>query len=88
MYIYCKENGIDIKKEPTTIKYMYNGNEYVYVPDFSINGQLVEIKGDHFFNKNGELINPYDRNKDDISKAKWKCMLENNVKVFKKKRLC
>ena len=85
MYIYCKENGIDIKREPTTIKYMYNGNEYVYVPDFSINGQLVEIKGDHFFNKDGELINPYDRNKDDISKAKWKCMLENNVKVFKKK---
>lgn len=36
------------------------------------------MKGNHFFNDKGELINPFNLS-DDKPKSKQKCMQENNV---------
>lgn len=82
-YIYCKENNIDVVKNPCRFKYLYNGDIHYYIPDFSADGQLIEIKGDHFFDKDGNLINPFDRLQDAAYKAKQECMLTNNVKILK-----
>jgi hypothetical protein len=56
----------------------------LYEPDFLINGQLIEIKGDHFFNEKGELINPYNNK---LMIEKQNCMIKNNVKILKKNDL-
>lgn len=56
----------------------------MYFPDFRINGKdLVEIKGDDQFDKNGKMIDKLDRTKDSVAYAKYKCMIFNNVKIIK-----
>lgn len=82
-YIYCKEKGFNIIKNPCKFEYAENSIIHYYIPDFEVNGQLIEIKGDHFFDKNNNLINPFDRSQDNVYKAKHKCMLEHNVSILK-----
>ena len=61
--------------------------------DIIKNGKLVdgiiEIKGDHFFDKNGKFFDPYDKTEEGYKNAefKWKCMVENNVKIYTSKEL-
>lgn len=64
-------------------KYTYEGKTHYYLPDFLVNSQYVEIKGDHFFNEDGTMRNPYDLSKSIGSEAKHQCMLRNNVKIIK-----
>lgn len=58
------------------------GKSSVYEPDFIIDGQLYEIKGDHFFNSDGRLINPYKKGKP-VCLAKQRCMAEHNVTILR-----
>ncbi len=74
---------LDIKKCDLTYSYFDGEKNHTYFPDFIVENRVVEIKGDHFFDSNGVLINPYDRTKDYIAAAKQQCMKENNVKVVK-----
>lgn len=53
-----------------------------YFPDFKINGQLVEIKGDQFFDEKGNLRNPF--TKEPLTE-KMNCMKQNNVIIWKYK---
>ena len=56
--------------------------EHVYIPDFAIGEdkcQLVEIKGDHFFDKDDTGIAN--------AKLKWECMMKAGVKVLTSKEL-
>ena len=72
--------------------YDYNGKYHYYFPDFKVNGQLIELKGHHFFNKSVDyidynddsihMINPYNRKYDGIADAKFQCMKQNNVKII------
>jgi hypothetical protein len=65
--------------------YEYDGAEHKYYPDFRIDGQLIEIKGSHFFeNKdpNGKMVNPYDHSLDALYEAKHQCMIANNVHII------
>lgn len=55
----------------------------MYLPDFKVDGQLVEIKGDHFFKPDGTMRNPYDSGQDGLYEAKRQCILENNVKIIR-----
>lgn len=81
-YIYLKENNVDFIFHPKVdISYKINEKIHKYEPDFLINSQLIEIKGDHFFNEKGELINPYNK---ELMLEKQNCMIENNVKILKK----
>ena len=70
VYIYCVDNNIHIEREPVRFKYINEfGKDSYYFPDFIIEDRIIEIKGDQFLDKYGNL-------KD---KAKLKCMEEHNV---------
>ena len=54
-----------------------------YLPDFKLNNNLIEIKGDQFFKEQNQLISLCDRKYVDIALAKKECMLENNVQIWR-----
>ena len=85
VYKYCKENNIDCIYQPDiTFEYEYDGKKHFYHPDFLINNQLYEVKGDQFFDGD-KMICPYNRDKykDELSEAKHQCMLKNNVIILR-----
>lgn len=87
-YIWLKHNNIQFTYHPK-IAFAYeleNGSVGKYEPDFEIDGTFYEIKGDHFFNDKGELLNPYKKGKP-LCLNKQKCMMANNVVVLKSKEL-
>ena len=60
---------------------MYN-NEHRYFPDFILDDEFIEIKGDYFFKEDGTMCNPFDHSQDDLFEAKHQCMIKNNVKIL------
>ena len=83
IYQYCKENNISCEYQPNIIfEYEYEGKKHYYHPDFLINGKIYEVKGDQFFDENGKMINPYDK-ESDLFEAKHQCMLQNNVIILR-----
>jgi len=87
-YIYVK-NGI--KYEYHTIRLEWfdiNNKIHYYFPDFKIwiddKIQLIEIKGDYFFDDNKILINPYDSSEEAQINArlKYDCMIKNNIQIL------
>ena len=84
-YIYQRDHGIILEREPEDIPYLdENDKIHKYYPDFKIitENQLVEIKGDHFFDEQGNLKSVWD-NENTLLSYKQKCMEENNVIVLK-----
>ena len=53
LYLWCKANNIAIEREPVKLEYIVENKSYFYIPDFMINNQLVEIKGDQFLGTDG-----------------------------------
>jgi len=43
--IYSLDNGIDIKRNTESFSYYYKGQDRTYIPDFIVDGKIVEIKG-------------------------------------------
>ena len=87
-YLYCKELNLKVVYESISIPYKDNeGNIHYYYPDFIVDDQLIEIKGDHLLdeegNLNSSLYNDSDKQKE-IDKCKQKCMEENKVIILKK----
>ena len=83
-YIWHKIQGHNIKKCEQSFKYIYENKEYSYFPDFKIDNQLYEIKGDQFWKGDGTMCNPYDHNKDGLFEAKHQCGLLNGVVFISK----
>lgn len=56
-YLYHKMKNHDILRCPKRIEY-YDGenNKHYYYPDFEVDGQLWEIKGEHMLDPEGHLI--------------------------------
>lgn len=44
-WIYCKEHNIPIKRNTKRYPYIFEGKEHTYLPDYIVDGKLVEIKG-------------------------------------------
>lgn len=65
-YIWCKKHDIDIERNYQMFE-LSNGRKCC--PDFIVNGQLVEIKGDHL-------------KKNENYKYKQKFYTKNNIKVL------
>ena len=87
-YIWLKDNNVKFIYQPYEKRISYldqNGKSRLYRPDFYIidTDQLVEIKGDQFFNNDGTMKNPYDRQYDVSMELKHQCMLANNVKIIR-----
>ena len=85
-WLYNKEvlnSNITRNLEP--LIYYYNDEEFKYFPDFKIDDKIYEIKGDHFFNDNGVLIDPWDDSEygNGKAKAKYDCMLENHIIILR-----
>lgn len=84
-YLKTNDDGkcICCGKETTYRNFYYHNNsQYDYFPDFKVFNTLVEIKGPHFFDKNGSMINPFDRTQDAKYEAKHQCMIKNNVHII------
>jgi len=65
LYIYLKDNNVNFRyNDFNGIPYVYDNKTYYYFKDFEcyMNGIVysVEIKGEHFFNSEGKMHNPYD----------------------------
>lgn len=84
VWIYAVDHDMIIEREPVRLEYEYDGERHYYFPDFRLNGELIEIKGDQFFNENGTMRNPYDPSKDGMFEAKRQCGLKNGVRFIRK----
>ena len=90
-YIWLIDHKIDFEYQPN-INFIYfaNNKEHFYYPDFKIDNELIEIKGDHFFDKDGNFRCPFNILNEKIQneyKAKYQCMLDNNIKIFRKNEI-
>ena len=89
-YKHCKDLGLSVKYQPCSFKYTDSlKRTHTYFPDFSVDGQLYEVKGDHLW-KDNHIWFPY-RNTlseqqlkeiDARDLAKTECMKEHGVKVI------
>lgn len=71
-YAYLKDHNIDFEYHPNIVfSYEINGIKHNYFPDFIVNNELIEIKGNHLL----EGIMK-------IPDEKIKCMKDNNIKIL------
>ena len=61
LYVYCKDFGIPIVRNEEIYFTFTDSKQRVnrVYPDFIVNGQLVEVKGAHFFREDGTMFCPY-----------------------------
>ena len=83
IWIYANDHNQSIEFEPTALEYQHEGKTYKYFPDFKYKGKLIEVKGDHFFNEAGEMINPFSEEQTGRAEAKHQCGLKNGVIFYK-----
>lgn len=83
-YIWATENNRDIQRCTHSYEYHVGNRVRHYTPDFVVDGEDVEIKGKHFFDADGNLINPFTSNLSiqAIYKAKGVCMHQHGVQVI------
>lgn len=80
------------------IPYEYDGVTHYYHPDFLVNGRIYEVKGDNFFKTNestgqeemyltwqGDLSDEEYEWRCGLLKAKYQCMLANDVVILRSK---
>ena len=98
VWIYCIDHNIPIIRDPCMFEYKdFENNFHKYIPDFSINGKLVEIKGNHYFKEDGTMHRPYNKLHhgskeltyeeksyyDDLYERKHQCGIEHGVEFWK-----
>ena len=91
LYRFLKEHNIKFKYHDENISYTFFYDiTRTYIPDFIINGEIVEIKGPHFFQR-WKMICPWRYKNDTPDKIEWRnglfeakhqCMIKNNVKII------
>lgn len=83
LYIWYKDHCMSAIYHPKYyIEYEdENGKEHIYWPDFLVNGQFIETKGDQFFNDKDEPFNKYTRT---FWWNKYNALTKNNVKIMRK----
>jgi len=85
-YFYLKYNNIPFIYSPIDKEfyYYYDNKKHRYFPDFKVYDRYVEIKGEQFFDKDCNFICPYKKEDNYKYKAKWDCMMENNILILKR----
>ena len=88
-YIMNKDAGHKVVREPLMIPYKSRGITYYYIPDFSVNGSLYEMKGSQLIENGAWVPSPESlRDADDPEalkekmRDKQKCAEANNVQVI------
>ena len=82
-YIWLADHSLKFEYQPNiSFEYECNGKKHVCMPDFEVDGQLFELKGDQFLKEDGTWQNPYDHQQDARYEAKHQCLLKNNVTIL------
>lgn len=82
-YIYCKDQKLNISREPKSFSFIFNQKFHTYIPDFEVENQLIEIKGDQYLDKKtNKWKSFFDSSQDALYEAKHQCALQNNVKIL------
>lgn len=94
-YIWLQDNDIEFEfHDGSFLEYEFNGNVMRYFPDFIVEGQMIEIKGNHFFEDNDpskKMICPFKKKGQSYEdyqlacqkyEAKHQCMIASNVKIL------
>lgn len=85
-YIYCKDHNIAIQRSYDRLPYQIGTKTYYYEPDFILDGQYIEIKGDHFLDSEGNLKDVFSTG-DLRIQGKSQCMIDNKVKIITSKEM-
>lgn len=81
LWIYAKDHNEEIIRCPCKFEYIFENKIHEYFPDFLYNNKLIEIKGDNYFDKNGNFIS-------EKNKAKYEyCIKNNNILIWKFKNI-
>ena len=85
LFIYLTDKNIPFEYQPA-IKFSYKHDDklHFFMPDFEIDGKLVELKGDQFLKEDGTWQCPWDHSRDSLYEAKHQCAIRNNVEVWTK----
>ena len=83
IWIYAKDHNEDIEREPCCFEYEFGGKKHFVYPDFKYKGQIIEVKGDQFFQEDGTLRKYFKDHATDQMYAKFNCELKNNVVFWK-----
>ena len=65
-----------VRNTTLRFEYEYNSQKHRYYPDFIVDGKPVEVKGIHLLGQN-----VFDHSKDGLFRAKYQCMIDNNVEI-------
>lgn len=86
LFIWLEDHDVSFEYQPNIqFKYFDGKQNRSYCPDFEIEGKLVELKGNHFFEDKDptkRMICPFNRSKDNEYEAKHQCMLANGVQIL------
>lgn len=84
LYIYAKDHNEEIIRCPCRFEYWFNGKKHYYFPDFLYKGNLIEIKGDNWFDSENNFVDFTAKdNNTSILKEKFNICLKNNVQVWR-----
>lgn len=85
-YIWLTDSGIEFEYHPGSIgRYQTaDGKSHLYFPDFKVNGEYQEIKGEQFFNEKGE---PFDMYTKTFWWEKLSFLNEHKVRIIRKEEL-
>ena len=83
-YLFYIKNNIPIRREPIELLFEFDNKQYHYYPDFEVNNQLYEIKGDQFLKEDGSWQNPFGHSLDALFESKHQCALQNHVIILYK----
>jgi len=88
-YFYLKNNNINFQMQIPMDYYEDNGKHRVYKCDFYLidSDEYIEIKNPKCLNEKGELIEFYKSDSKSKINAKYKCMIEHNVKIISKEKI-
>lgn len=78
-YFWCIENGKNIIFCNKSFQYFVDGVEHTYVPDFIVDDEIIEIKGEHLIDSEGYLLD-FSCQKRLVEKTQ--CLRDNNVKII------
>lgn len=81
-YIWAKDQGLNIIRNIDSFSYIYQNKEHKYFPDFKIDGNYYEIKGNQFLKEDGTWQNPFDPTQDALFETKHQCLIKNGVKIL------
>ena len=77
LWVYAKDHNEEIEHESVSLFYFIDDKLHRYFPDFKYNNKLVEIKGNHLVDNEGNLLPFYSNDKDSINRCNAKTLLMN-----------